>query len=66
MFVTVVGSAAFAAPNLLDALQGLIPTIPEGGLIYTLSIAGGVGGTITLAAYGYWLKEKGWCTRRSG
>ncbi|SMX97538.1 Mn2+ and Fe2+ transporters of the NRAMP family [Brevibacterium sp. Mu109] len=62
MFVTVVGSAAFAAPNLLDALQGLIPTIPEGGLIYTLSIAGGVGGTITLAAYGYWLKEKGWYT----
>lgn len=62
MFVTVVGSAAFAAPNLLDALQGLIPRIPDGGLVYTLSIAGGVGGTITLAAYGYWLKEKGWYT----
>lgn len=60
MFLTVVGSAAFAAPNLLDAVKGLIPLIPEGGLINTLSIAGGVGGTITLAAYGYWLKEKGW------
>ncbi len=62
MFVTVVGSAAFAAPNLLEAVKGLVPLIPEGGLVYTLSIAGGVGGTITLAAYGYWLKEKGWYT----
>lgn len=60
MFITVVGSAAFAAPNLLDAVKGLVPLVPEGGLINTLSIAGGVGGTITLAAYGYWLKEKGW------
>ncbi|MGO2034955.1 MAG: Nramp family divalent metal transporter [Brevibacterium sp.] len=60
MFLTVVGSAAFAAPNVLDAVKGLVPLIPEGGVINTLSIAGGVGGTITLAAYGYWLKEKGW------
>ena len=29
-----------------------------------LSVAGGVGGTITLAAYGYWLREKGWNTPR--
>lgn len=60
MFITVVGSAAFAAPNFLNAIKGLVPLIPEGGLVYTLSIIGGVGGTITLAAYGYWLKEKGW------
>lgn len=60
MFLTVVGSAAFAAPNLLDAVKGLVPLIPEGGLVNTLSIVGGVGGTITLAAYGYWLREKGW------
>jgi Mn2+/Fe2+ NRAMP family transporter len=38
--------------------------IPDGGLLYTLSLAGGVGGTITLAAYGYWLREKGWDTPR--
>ena len=31
-------------------------------MFYTLAIAGGVGGTITLAAYGYWLREKGWYT----
>src|SRR5690606_35177140 len=30
------------------------------GMFTTLALAGGVGGTITLAAYGYWLREKGW------
>ena len=34
----------------------------DGGVFYTLALAGGVGGTITLAAYGYWLREKGWHT----
>ncbi|GAA1488594.1 Nramp family divalent metal transporter [Brachybacterium sacelli] len=64
MFVTVVGAAVVTLPNLGEVLTGLIPRIPEGGLLYTLSIAGGVGGTITLAAYGYWLTEKGWSTPR--
>ena len=26
--------------------------------------SGGIGGTITLAAYGYWIREKGWTTPR--
>jgi Mn2+/Fe2+ NRAMP family transporter len=30
--------------------------------VNTLAVAGGVGGTITLAAYGYWLREKGWAS----
>ena len=64
MFLTVVGAAVVTLPNLGEVLGGLVPRIPEGGLVYTLSIAGGVGGTITLAAYGYWLKEKGWSTPR--
>ncbi|GAA3601754.1 Nramp family divalent metal transporter [Agrococcus terreus] len=60
MFVTVVGAAVLTLPNLGEILAGLVPIIPEGGLITTLALAGGVGGTITLAAYGYWLREKGW------
>ncbi|CAM3848949.1 Nramp family divalent metal transporter [Isoptericola cucumis] len=64
MFLTIVGSAILTVPNLGEILGGLVPRIPEGSLIYTLSLAGGVGGTITLAAYGYWLKEKGWHTPR--
>ncbi|KEF33532.1 iron transporter [Deinococcus sp. RL] len=60
MFVTMVGAALLTLPNLPALLSGLIPRIPDGGLINVLSLAGGVGGTITLAAYGYWLREKGW------
>ncbi|AWG01894.1 divalent metal cation transporter [Clavibacter michiganensis subsp. insidiosus] len=60
IFVTVVGAAVVTVPNVPALLTGLVPTIPEGGLVVALSIAGGVGGTITLAAYGYWLREKGW------
>jgi Mn2+/Fe2+ NRAMP family transporter len=62
MFVVVVALAVIAAPNLPEMFAGLLPVIPEDGLLYTLALAGGVGGTITLAAYGYWLREKGWYT----
>ncbi|GAA1134337.1 Nramp family divalent metal transporter [Nocardioides aquiterrae] len=64
MFVAVVGAAARTAPNLGEIVRGLRPAIPEGSLLYLLGLAGGVGGTITLAAYGYWLREKGWSTPR--
>ena len=62
MFITVVGLAVIAAPNIPEMFTGLVPVIPDGGVFYTLALAGGVGGTITLAAYGYWLREKGWYT----
>ena len=64
MFVTVVGAAIVAAPNLGQILLGLRPILPEGSVLYALALAGGVGGTITLAAYGYWLREKGWYAPR--
>ncbi|GMA41257.1 hypothetical protein GCM10025883_33020 [Mobilicoccus caccae] len=62
MFVTMVGAALLAVPNIPELIVGLVPRIPEGGLINVLALSGGVGGTITLAAYGYWLREKGWNT----
>jgi Mn2+/Fe2+ NRAMP family transporter len=62
MFVSMVGAALITLPNLSELLAGLVPTVPDGGVLYVLSLAGGVGGTITLAAYGYWLREKGWST----
>ena len=64
MFVAMVLAAAATLPNLGEIAAGLAPTIPEGAMINVLSVAGGVGGTITLAAYGYWLREKGWNTPR--
>ena len=62
MFVTMVGAAILTTPHIPELLTGLAPRIPDGGLVNTLALAGGVGGTITLAAYGYWLREKGWST----
>ncbi|EHK86902.1 Nramp family divalent metal transporter [Saccharomonospora azurea] len=64
MFVTVVGTAVLVAPNLLDAGKGLVPSLPDGSLVYVLGLVGGVGGTITMAAYGYWTIAKGWHTPR--
>ncbi|WP_313816623.1 Nramp family divalent metal transporter [Citricoccus sp.] len=62
MFVAVLASAIMVGPNIGDMVAGLVPRIPEedGSMFYVLGLAGGVGGTITLAAYGYWLREKGW------
>ncbi|MEU2432901.1 Nramp family divalent metal transporter [Streptomyces sp. NPDC007861] len=60
MFVVTVYLAVRVTPNLGDALAGLVPVLPDGSLIYTLGLIGGVGGTITLAAYGYWVNAKGW------
>lgn len=60
MFVTVIGLAIIVAPNIPNLLTGLWPTLPEGSVFYTLGLIGGVGGTITMAAYGYWLNAKGW------
>ncbi|SDM51754.1 Mn2+ and Fe2+ transporters of the NRAMP family [Fictibacillus solisalsi] len=60
MFVTVVGTAAMTAPNLLNIASGVVPQVPEGSLFNVLGLIGGVGGTISMVSYGYWLKEKGW------
>jgi Mn2+/Fe2+ NRAMP family transporter len=61
MFIGVVGAAAITLPSFIDIVTGFVPTLPPGGsFLYALGIVGGVGATITLAAYGYWLREKGW------
>jgi len=60
MFVTVIGLAVIVAPDIPNLLTGIWPTLPAGSAFYTLGLIGGVGGTITMAAYGYWLNAKGW------
>uniref|UniRef100_UPI002492FF97 Nramp family divalent metal transporter n=1 Tax=Brevundimonas aveniformis TaxID=370977 RepID=UPI002492FF97 len=60
MFVTVVGLAVIVAPDVPRLMTGMWPSLPEGSGFYTLGLIGGVGGTITMAAYGYWLRAKGW------
>jgi Mn2+/Fe2+ NRAMP family transporter len=60
MFVTVVGIALLLVPDVPAMLAGLAPVVPDGSVVYTLGLIGGVGGTITMAAYGYWINAKGW------
>lgn len=62
MFVVIVGLAVLVLPDLrlVDAMVGLVPRVPAGSLLYLLGLVGGVGGTIILVAYGYWLQAKGW------
>src|SRR5690606_14511739 len=54
MFVTVVSLAVMLARHVPEAVTGLVPVLPPGSVLYTLGLIGGVGGTITMAAYGYW------------
>ncbi|WP_238473875.1 Nramp family divalent metal transporter [Altericroceibacterium spongiae] len=60
MFVVMVGLAILVTPDLPDLLSGLTFSLPDGALFYTLGLIGGVGGTVTTAAYGYWVQVKGW------
>ncbi|MDH6225303.1 MULTISPECIES: Nramp family divalent metal transporter [Streptomyces] len=62
MFLVTVYLAIRVVPNLGDLLAGLLPVLPDGqdSVLNTLGLIGGVGGTITLAAYGYWVNAKGW------
>ncbi|MFC8423606.1 Nramp family divalent metal transporter [Streptomyces sp. NPDC057236] len=62
MFVITVYLAVRVTPHLGDAFAGLLPVLPdeEDSVLNTLGLIGGVGGTITLAAYGYWVNAKGW------
>ena len=62
-FGIVILLAILLAPNLGELAVGFVPRIPEGALINVLAIIGGVGGTYSLAAYNYWVRERGW--RRS-
>lgn len=62
MFVTVIATAIMLRPDPGAIATGLVvPTIPQamdGGLTWTIALVGGVGGTLTIICYGYWIKEK--------
>ena len=63
MFVTVLATAAIVWPGTEQVLHGLfVPSIPnpEGnGLSWTVALMGGIGGTVTVLCYGYWIREAG-------
>lgn len=58
MFVTVVGTTIIISPPLGEILSGLVPSVPQGGTSWVMGLLGGVGGTVTLLSYGYWIQEQ--------
>lgn len=63
MFVIVLVTAVLLTPNLVELITGLfLPTIPNfdgEGMAWTIALIGGVGGTVTVLCYGYWIREEG-------
>lgn len=64
MFILVVVCAVMTKPPLGELIRGLTwPTVPPGSAKFLLGVIGGVGGSVTLLCYGYWIREKGWSGR---
>jgi Mn2+/Fe2+ NRAMP family transporter len=62
MFVSVLTTAIKLWPGTGEVLQGFIPRVPEGGqqsVTWIVALIGGIGGTLTVLCYGYWLREEG-------
>jgi len=59
-FVAVIVTATLLVQNWPAVFRGLtVPSMPPGGLPWMLGVLGGVGGTVTLLSYGYWIRERG-------
>ncbi|NNE45010.1 MAG: Nramp family divalent metal transporter, partial [Gemmatimonadetes bacterium] len=58
MFLAILGTAGLQGPPLAETVRGLvIPSLPEGSILLVLGVIGGVGGTLTLLSYNYWMRE---------
>lgn len=61
MILVVIATGVFVGTEWGAVLRGLtIPQIPDHpeGVAWTLALMGGVGGTLTVLCYGYWIREK--------
>jgi len=57
----VLASAGAAFPPPIEFLSGFVPRVPEDrqALGWTVALVGGVGGTLTIICYSYWMREAG-------
>ena len=61
MLLVVIICAVLVLPEAGDITGGiLIPSIPDGSILFIFGIIGGVGGSVTLLCYGYWIRERDW------
>jgi Mn2+/Fe2+ NRAMP family transporter len=63
MFLTVMVTAVVINPDWGQTFTGIfVPIVPLSsgeGLSWTIALMGGVGGTVTILCYGYWIREEG-------
>ncbi len=53
--------AVLARPAPADVLGGLVPRLPAaGGGAAVLALLGGIGGSLTVICYAYWMRAAGW------
>jgi len=61
MFVCLAGCALLISPPAESALRSVADaSIPAGSTGLVLGVMGGIGGSVTLLSYGYWIREKRW------
>jgi len=61
MVASLLASAAFFVRDLGAVARGLLlPSFPAGSGTAILGLVGGIGGSVSLLAYGYWIRERGW------
>lgn len=61
MFIVIIYCTIMLLPDFSDILSGLLnPGIPKGSPKFILGVVGGVGGSVTILSYGYWMREKSW------
>jgi Mn2+/Fe2+ NRAMP family transporter len=60
MFVTVLATAVLVHPNWEVAARAIVgPDFSSESRTWVLAVLGGVGGTVTVLSYGYWIREQG-------
>jgi Mn2+/Fe2+ NRAMP family transporter len=65
MMLVVIICAFLVIPEMEGLLDGLLrPSIPDGSALFIFGVIGGVGGSVTLLCYGYWIRERNWISRQ--
>ena len=60
MFASLILCAVALRPNITEILRGIaLPSIPSGSVATVMSVLGGIGGSLTILCYGYWIREAG-------
>lgn len=61
MFVCVLFCAVQVLPPVSEIARGIfLPELPNGSLVFVFGVIGGVGGSVTIMSYSYWMQEAGW------